>query len=46
MLYVFVMKSSKAGVIKLRSVAPHAAREGILWGPQGSHTHIDSTYID
>ena len=25
---------------------PHAARQGILCGPQGSHTYIDSTYLE
>jgi len=25
---------------------PHAARESILCGPQGSRTYIDSTYLN
>jgi len=25
---------------------PHAAREGILCGPQDSHTYIDGTYLE
>jgi len=42
--YIFLSLNtwSEAGVVKLL----HAASEGILCCPQGSHTHIDIAYFE